>query len=131
MHVMFIDSQIVKMENLKLVKFKDLLLNLHPDACVHTHTFICMSYIVEIFITQSFASPDEDKLISTSCVMIGFLEGVAFDLSLEAGVGFGEAEKLGEGAAGRGSRCTGELFTAHVESGERASDLHMRHGDVC
>lgn len=54
---------------------------------------------------------------------------VAFDLNLEARVGFWQAEKLGDGIAGRG-RCLSELFSAHVEGDEWSRDLYMGYGDI-
>ena len=61
--------------------------------------------------------------------MNGFMVEVAFDLNLEARVGFWQAEKLGDGIAGRG-RCLSELFSAHVEGGEWSRDLYIGYGDI-
>ena len=61
--------------------------------------------------------------------MNGFMVEVAFDLNLEARVGFWQAEKLGDRIAGRG-RCLSELFSAHVEGDEWSRDLYMGYGDI-
>ena len=73
-------------------------------------------------IANGIGSPDKSKLIPTSCVMNGFMVEVAFDLNLEARVGFWQAEKLGDGIAGRG-RCLSELFSAHVLLGLTVPDV--------